>query len=90
MREGVAMLCKRVQTLDSNVQKSQNRTVHLKSRATLWKETEVASAPQSHGRVFAAAAGCQKRRRRVRGLFLFPMGKPKGFSITIKILLTTN
>ena len=81
------MLCKRVQTLDSNVQNSQNclihyaraymrimradtcahtyikfvknRTVHLKSRATLWKETEVASAPQFHGVI--PAAGCVPR-----------------------------
>ena len=37
----------------------------------------MASASQSQGLV--VAAGCQERRRRVRGNLLVPMGMPKGY-----------
>ena len=62
--------------LRSSSPKSSNRIVYLEKRTKTWRAAEVASAPQSHGLV--KAAGCQKRRRRVRGNLLVPMGMPKG------------
>ena len=51
--------------LRSNSPKSRNRTVYLENGTKIWRATEVASAPQFHN-VAGAAAGCQKRRRRVK------------------------
>ena len=65
--------------LRSNAQTFQNRPVYLKNGTKKRRAAEVASAPQSHGLI--VAAGCQKRRRRVRGLFC---SQRKGVAITVK------
>ena len=54
----------RVQTLRSNVPTSHKRTVYFKNRTQTWRERGAVSLPQFHGLV--VAAGCQKRRRRVK------------------------
>jgi hypothetical protein len=50
--------------LRSNSPKSRNRTVYLGKRTKIWRAAEVASAPHFYSMV--VAAGCQKRRRRVK------------------------
>jgi hypothetical protein len=69
MREEVARLCSNKQSKSanialSNVPTSRKRTVYFKKRTQIWRERGAASSPQSHGVV--QAAGCQKRRRRVK------------------------